>query len=63
MTAKNDITGARIVSRVATDSYRLNWDNIFGESQNSKSMKEKTVNDESTSNADLNHKPVRYVNG
>lgn len=30
MTAKNDITGDNIVSRASTDSYRDNYDRIFG---------------------------------
>ncbi len=30
MTTTNDITGDRIVSRYATDSFRANWDAAFG---------------------------------
>lgn len=30
MAAKNDITGDSIVTKSATESYRSNWDLIFG---------------------------------
>lgn len=30
MTAINDVTGGRIVSRPATDAFRANWDLAFG---------------------------------
>lgn len=31
MTAKNDITGDSLTSRVSSDKYRDNWERIFGE--------------------------------
>ena len=30
MTAKNDITGDSLTSRVSSDKYRDNWERIFG---------------------------------
>ena len=34
MTAKNDITQDRIVSKPTTDKYRQNWDKVFGNDDN-----------------------------
>lgn len=33
MTARNDITGALIKTKGATDAYRSNWDAIFGKKE------------------------------
>lgn len=30
MTTKNDVTGDRLITKVASDSYRENWERIFG---------------------------------
>lgn len=31
MTTKNDVTGDRLITKVASDSYRDNWERIFGD--------------------------------
>ena len=33
MTARNEITGALIKTKGATDAYRSNWDAIFGKKE------------------------------
>ena len=31
MTTKNDVTGDRLITKVASNSYRDNWERIFGD--------------------------------
>ena len=31
MTTKNDVTGDRLITKVPSDSYRDNWERIFGD--------------------------------
>lgn len=35
MTAKNDVTGDRIISRSSSERYRENWERIFGKKTSS----------------------------
>lgn len=36
MTAKNDVTGDKIISRVSNDKYNEGWDRIFGKKNKKK---------------------------
>lgn len=49
MTAKNDVTGDAIKSKVNSEEYRNNWDAIFGKKEKTEepSSKEETKNDQS----------------
>ena len=41
MTTKNDVTGDRLISKVSSDSYRENWERIFGDKYRNKKEKNK----------------------
>jgi hypothetical protein len=45
MAAKNDITGDSIQTRTITDTYRNNYDLIFGKKKNDTSTADNTVRD------------------
>jgi hypothetical protein len=46
MTAKNDITGDKLQSKITNKKFRDNWDNIFFSMENRKEKTEKGKNKE-----------------
>lgn len=47
MTAKNDVTGDAIKSKVNSEEYRNNWDAIFGKKKEEPIKQEEKKNDDS----------------
>lgn len=39
MTAKNDVTGDKIISRISNEKYAEGWDRIFGKKKEKKKKK------------------------
>lgn len=52
MASTNDITGDKLITKSASDSYRDGWDRIFGKKKN-----EKTTSKKKEQNEDSNHRP------
>ena len=52
MASTNDITGDKLITKSASDSYRDGWDRIFGKKKNEKTTSEKNEQIE-----DSNHRP------
>jgi len=57
MVDQNEITGARLVSKVTTKKYADNWDKIFNKKQTIKPISDAIAYDSDSSNDNL---PLNY---